>query len=237
VLGDDPGLGFFAVSVKPHTVFINGPAAFMYLVGRLQEKVRVRFDLPPKWEVGTAMEKTGDAEWSSEGYDELADHPIQLGLFERRQFKSEGTPMEAIFVSESQSFRQNLDEEARQLSELSRPAIRMMGSVPFKKFVYIVHLAVGDFSGGLEHRASTVLAVSNTSQLRLHELATHEFFHAWNVKQIRPKALGPFDYAQKVRVPGIWFSEGVTDYYAHLHAYQAGFREAEAMINMLGGAD
>ena len=234
VLGDEEGLGFFAVNVRPHTVFVNGPAAFMYPDGRLLEPIKVKFDLPEKWDVATAMDPSGNGEWKADGYDELLDHPIQLGRFERRPFTAEGVPFEAIFVSENEQYRPNMEEEARQLSQLSRPALRMMGGAPFKKYYYLVHLSIGSFSGGLEHRASTVLAVPNTSRLGLHELATHEFFHAWNVKQIRPKSLGPFDYKQKVRERDLWFSEGVTDYFAHRHSYQSGLRTADEMVQMLG---
>jgi len=234
VLGDEEGLGFFAVNVRPHTVFVNGPAAFMYPDGRLLEPVKLKFDLPENWDVATAMEPGEKGEWKADGYDELLDHPIQLGKFERRSFTAEGIPFEAIFVSENEQYRPNMDEEAKQLSQLSRPAIRMMDGAPFKKYFYLIHLSIGSFSGGLEHRSSTVLAVPNTSRLGLHELATHEFFHAWNVKQIRPKALGPFDYTKKVREKDLWFSEGVTDYYAHRHSYQSGLRSADEMVQMLG---
>lgn len=230
VLGDDPGLGFFAVSVKPHTVFINGPAAFLYAAGRLEEPVRIRFNLPAEWEVATAMDPGEGGVWTSGGYDELTDHPIQLGLFKRRKFQVEGIPFEAVFVSETQTVNADVDEEARQLAQLSRPAIKMMGGAPFKRYLYLIHLAIGDFSGGLEHRASTVLAVGNGRRLRLNELATHEFYHSWNVKQIRPKVLGPFDYTKAVRTRNLWFAEGVTDYYAHIHAYQSGIVPLSRML-------
>lgn len=233
VLGDDQGLGFFGVSVKPHTVFINGPALFMYADGRLAEKSRVRFELPPNWKVATGMDPGEAGEWVSDGYDELADHPIQLGLFERRTFVVHNIPFEAVYVSENQTYRANLEEETRQLALLSAPAIKMMGGAPFKRYVYLVHLAIGDFSGGLEHRASTVLAIPNMTRLRIMELASHEFFHVWNVKHIRPKVLGPFDYTKDVRTRNLWFSEGVTDYYAHIHAYQSGLRDAEGMLQLL----
>jgi len=229
VLGDDPGLGFFAVSVKPHTAFINGSAAFMYPVDRLLEPVTVRFGLPQGWEVATAMDSAEPGVWTAGGYDELLDHPIQLGVFERRKFDVEGYPFEAVFVGDER-IAPNPDEEARLLAQLSRPAIRMMRGAPFKRYLYLIHLSIGDFSGGLEHRASTVLAVPNSAKLRLNELATHEFYHVWNVKHIRPKVLGPFDYTQKVRTRNLWFAEGVTDYYAHIHAYQSGLRTADEML-------
>lgn len=233
VLGDDGGLGFFGVSVKPHTVFINGPALFMYPAGRLEEAIRVRFELPDKWQVATGMDSSSDGDWKSEGYDELLDHPIQLGIFQRKTFIVENIPFEAVYVSENETFRPNLEEETKQLAQLSVPAIKMMGGAPFRRYVYLIHLSIGDFSGGLEHRASTVIAVPNMGRLRLMELATHEFYHVWNVKHIRPKVLGPFDYTKDVRTRNLWFSEGVTDYYAHLHAHQSGLRDAEGMLQLL----
>jgi len=233
VLGDDGGLGFFGVSVRPHTVFINGPAAFMYPTDRLKEPVKLRFELPEKWQVATGMDSNAQGEYTSDGYDELLDHPVQLGLFERRTFVVQNIPFEAVYVSENQTFRANLDEETRQLKLLSEPAIKMMGGAPFKRYVYLIHLSIGDFSGGLEHRASTVIAIPNMTRLRIMELATHEFYHVWNIKHIRHRALGPFNYTQAVRTRSLWFSEGVTDYYAHLHAHQSGLRDAAGMIQLL----
>ncbi|HZH98956.1 MAG TPA: hypothetical protein VEX38_08290, partial [Fimbriimonadaceae bacterium] len=91
-----------------------------------------------------------------------------------------------------------------------------------------------DFAGGLEHRASTVLAIANMPQLHIDDLAAHEFFHTWNVKHIRPKQLGPFDYTTKVRTGNLWFAEGVTDYYAKLHTYQSGLQNQNWLLRSLG---
>lgn len=88
--------------------------------------------------------------------------------------------------------------------------------------------------GGLEHRGSTTIAMPNTSDLDLTTLAAHEFFHTWNVKNIRPKVLGPFDYTQKVRTGNLWFAEGVTDYYANLNAYRSGLRDVAWLYRTLG---
>ena len=233
VLGDDAGLGFFAVNVHPHTAFINGPAAFMYVPTRLEDDAKVSFQLPAGWQVATAMDRTGDA-YSAANYDELVDHPIQVGVFERRKFTVQGIPFEALFVSPNGKYNARLDDEAKKLEALSQPALRMMGGAAFPRYLYLVHLATGNFSGGLEHRSSTVLAVGNDSELHLDDLATHEFFHAWNVKQIRPKVLGPFDYSKPVFTKNLWFAEGVTDYYAKLHAFQAGIWTEDELLGSLG---
>ena len=193
VLGDDPGLGFFGVNVVSHTAFINGPAGFVFVPNRKSEACRVRFTLPDKWEIATGMQGNNADGFLSGDYDELIDHPFQLGTFEKRQFTLRDIPFEVIFVSPTGQFQCDFDQETAWLKMLSEPAIEMMGGAPFKRYVYILHLAVGNFGGGLEHRASTVINITNSKVLALGDLAAHEFFHSWNVKQIRPIELGPFD--------------------------------------------
>jgi len=96
-------------------------------------------------------------------------------------------------------------------------------------------LEIGNFSGGLEHRACNVQAVANSTELHLDDLAAHEYFHAWNVKQIRPLILGPFDYTQPQRTGNLWFAEGVTDYYSKLHTYQSGLQNEDWLKSQLLG--
>lgn len=232
VLGNDPGLGFFRAHLRSTSGFINGPSTFMYASNHMLEPHRVRFNLPPDWDIATAMTSPRAGIYESDGYDEFVDHPIQLGKFVRRKFEVINIPFEAIFVADG-ALRCDPDEETERLKQASIPAIKMMGSAPFKRYLYIIHLEIGDFNGGLEHRASNVVAVANVNSLRLDSLATHEFFHAWNVKQIRPDMLGPFDYSKEQRNPNIWFSEGVTDYYAYIHAYQAGFLTRSQLLDQL----
>ncbi|MFY9235356.1 MAG: hypothetical protein WAO58_12965 [Fimbriimonadaceae bacterium] len=235
VLGDDGGLGFFGVSVKNHTTFINGPSAFVYPVGRLLEPTFLKLNLPSDWKVATGMMLGKDGWYEAGGYDELIDHPLQLGIFETRRFNVEGVPFEAVFVAPTPAgHRANLDDEAERLRKLSIPAMKLFGGIPAKKYVYLIHLASGDFGGGLEHRASTVMSVENTKQLGIDTLATHEFFHTWNVKQQRPAVLGPFDYTQPVRTKNLWFAEGVTDYYANITAYRGGLMSQEELLRTLG---
>ena len=235
VLADDKGLGFFWAHLRADSGFVNGPSTFMWADGRKEEDVTLRIRNPEGWDVATGMDPVGPPaegvpeNFKAKDYDELIDHPIQLGKFVRKTFTVEGIPFEAVWVSGLAPLQADLDAETERLRLGSIPAIKMMRGASFKRYVYIVHLEIGDFSGGLEHRASNVIAVPNLKTIRLDDLATHEYFHAWNVKQIRPKALGPFDYTTKVRTANLWFSEGVTDYYAKLHSHQAGL-EAESYV-------
>jgi predicted metalloprotease with PDZ domain len=232
VQGDDQGLGFFGVHIGPKNGFVNGPAAFMYVDGRLTEACTLKIENPEGWDVATAMDFR-DKGYSAPGYDEFIDHPIELGQFKRVPFKAGGASFEAIFSAPDGKIPDRAGE-VEELRALSEPAIKMFGGTPFKKYLYIVHLAVGSFGGGLEHRASTVLAVPNSDPVELGSLAAHEFFHAWNVKHIRPVGLGPFDYANKVRTKDLWFVEGVTDYYAQLHTYEAGIYGEPELLSALG---
>jgi predicted metalloprotease with PDZ domain len=234
VKGDDGGLGFFGVTIKPNNGFINGPAAFMYPEGRLNEKIELRMQLPQGWSSATAMNLTPQGYFSAENYDEFIDHPIELGKFQRRTFRVEGYDFEAVYSSPNGKYP-NLDESAKELADLSAPAIKMFGGAPFKRYVYIIHLANGDFNGGLEHRASTLIQVpAFGDKFYLGSLASHEFFHTWNVKNIRPKVLGPFDYTTQVRTGNLWFAEGVTDYYAQLHTHLAGRMTEQELLHTLG---
>lgn len=231
IMGNDSGLGFFRSHLRQDIGFINGPSAFMFAENHMTEPVKATFNLPPDWDIATAMDTDGKGTYTAAGYDEFVDHPIQLGHFVRRKFNIGSIPYEVIWVGEN--IKCNVDEETERLKRGSLPALKMFGGSSFKKYIYFVHLEVGDFNGGLEHRASNVIAVANTETIHLDNLATHEYFHAWNVKQIRPIILGPFDYTKEQRSPNIWFSEGVTDYYAQLHAYQAGFFTRSQLLDEL----
>ncbi len=232
IVGSDSGLGFFRSHLRQNIGFINGASAFMYADGHMTEPVKASFDLPPDWDIATAMDTDGKGTFTAGGYDEFIDNPIQMGAFTRKKFMVGTVPYEVIWVGDP-SIRCNIDEETERLRRGSIPAMKMFGGSSFKKYLYIVHLEVGDFNGGLEHRACNVIAVANSETIHLDDLATHEYFHAWNVKQIRPVLLGPFDYTKEQRCPNIWFSEGVTDYYAQLHAYQAGFFSRSQLLEVL----
>lgn len=230
VRGDDAGLGFFGVRVDPSRTFVNGPAAFLYVEGRAEEPVRVRLDLPDGWDVATSLEADEEGWYRAESYDELIDSPFQLGEFERHRFRVGLTPFEAVFVSRRGTFRADLDHETRVLERVSREVVRLFGPPPFERYVFILHLAVGDFAGGLEHRSGTVLALPDRRPLDSAHLAAHELLHVWNGKHLRPRALGPFDYRGPNRTRDLWFVEGVTDYLAYLVTYRAGFLDRRALL-------
>jgi predicted metalloprotease with PDZ domain len=235
VLGNDPGLGFFGTNVLAQTAFVNGASAFMFVDGRLTEPTNLQVKVPEGWKVATAADPTEDGGFKAGGYDELIDHPIQMGHFEVRKFVQGGIPFQVVFVSKDQQYRPDMDAETERLKAIALPALKLFGGAQFKRYIFFIHLAVGNFNGGLEHRACNVQAIANTRPLNIDDLAAHEYFHAWNVKQIRPKVLGPFDYTREQRTGNLWFSEGVTDYYAKITTYRSGLQDLKWLLNDLSG--
>ena len=201
----------------------------MYVDDRKTEDIDLKIQNPTGWDVATAMDASAEGGFKAGGYDEFIDHPIQLGIFQKKSFEVNGIPFEVIFVSPKNKPNCDMDAETERLRKVSEPALKMFGGSGFKRYLYIIHLEIGSFNGGLEHRACNVQAVANSPELHLDDLAAHEYFHAWNVKQIRPKILGPFDYTQPQRTANLWFAEGVTDYYSKLHTYQSGL-QSEAWL-------
>jgi predicted metalloprotease with PDZ domain len=228
--GNDEGLGFFGTEVDLNDGFVNGASAFMYADGRLTEPVELKISPPPGWDLATPLDADASGAFAAGGYDELIDSPIQVGRFIRKSFTAVGIPYQVIYVAPDGRPRTNVDAETARFAKLVAPAVKMFGSAPFKHYTFFIHLAPGSFSGGLEHRACTVINLQNTNPLDVDDLITHEYFHAWNVKNIRPAVLGPFDYTKEVRTDNLWFAEGVTDYYAKLDAYQSGLENVSYLF-------
>ncbi|MDW8290482.1 MAG: PDZ domain-containing protein [Armatimonadota bacterium] len=250
VLARDEGMGFFGVAMGAHHAFINGAAAFVYEMDSKQAPHTLRFQLPTGWQVATSMDFLARSEqrpfgdvrdtFTAPNYDELIDHPIQMGRFEVRDFRARGVPMRVVFAAERGDVQVSMDRVVRDLQRIANAGIDLFGGAPFDRYLFLVHLIDRGFAGGLEHLYSTVLNVPNRSDANFNALAAHEFFHAWNVKRIRPKVLGPFDYTQPVRTRALWWCEGVTDYYTAVLLLRAGliddrdfWREMEREIQTL----
>ena len=114
----------------------------------------------------------------------------------------------------------------------------MFGGFPFDRYLFIIHCLTAR-GGGLEHAASCTLDIAglgfedDKAYQRFEELAAHEFFHAWNVKRIRDRVLGPFDYRQENHSRLLWFHEGFTEYMESIVLLRAGLLDAETYIDDL----
>ncbi len=178
---------------------------------------------PAPQSVQPAAEPT---KFTARSYDEMIDCPLQIGQFADTEFTTDGVPFRIVIAGHSSVDKPRL---ASVVSRIVHAGIALFGAAPFRRYVFFYHVGGGGFSGGLEHRSSTVIHLNESLGDGRGEgfqtVTAHEFFHAWNVKRLRPAGLGPFDYTQPVRTTSLWWAEGVTDYYAQLLLVRAGLRD------------
>ncbi|AOP36444.1 peptidase [Leptospira tipperaryensis] len=153
---------------------------------------------------------------SAASLDEWMDSPILLSGRSAIPFVSGGCEHEIVLEGElSKSVQKNL---IRDLQKITEEQIRSLGGAPNSRYLFVLILSEGAY-GGLEHLNSSVnmydplKALTKDGYLKLLELLSHEYFHLWNVKRIRPIALGPFDYQKPNLTRELWIAEGITSFY------------------------
>jgi predicted metalloprotease with PDZ domain len=207
-----------------------------------------------RWRVATTLDRDGAAPWGfgtyrAANYDELVDHPVEMSAFRHVAFEAGGATHD-VTVSGRATF--DAERLARDLARICQwqcdffegaPGSR----APFDRYLFQV-TAVGDGYGGLEHRASTSLLCSRrdlpasgveriTDDYRgFLGLASHEYFHSWNVKRIKPAAFVPYDLGREAYTRQLWAFEGVTSYYDDLALVRSGVIDAASYLELLGRA-
>ena len=217
--------------------YVNGTSVFMYVednknnAGELLIKPHESFK-----KISTALTKEGNNRFSFEDYDELGDSPIEIGNHELFSFEAAGVNHTVAMYGEGNYDIPTLQKD---MAKTIEAATAVFGENPNKEYLFIIHnLTVG--SGGLEHKASTTLQVNRWTYgeddyLGFLSLVAHEYFHLWNVKRIRPKALGPFDYDNENYTDLLWVMEGFTSYYDELLLRRAGFYSEDDYMGKLFG--
>lgn len=157
-------------------------------------------------------------------YDIVVDSPIEIGNHFVSSFEHQGSVVEVAIAHRGNFNPEWLGERIKTIVETEA---RIFGGLPFDRYVFIIHLFPGMRGGGLEHARSSVNAMDSwgdTTKLhRLLSLLVHEFLHVWNVKRIRPRELGPFDYNRENYTRMLWLVEGATSYYDDHLTYRCGF--------------
>lgn len=208
----------------------NGANLFFYVDGRKAEPQELRFDVPRGWKVSVALPSRRGV-FSAADYDELVDSPFECGTHRTFEFAVRGVPHTLALWGRGNEDPVRL---AKDLKRLVNEAAALFGGLPYERYLFVVHLSAGA-RGGLEHRSSQSVAF-DPHAFRPEKayrdallLFSHELFHAWNVKRIRPEAFGPFDYASEVYTADLWALEGLTSYYEALLLVRAGLlTEAQA---------
>jgi len=175
----------------------------------------------------------GPHRYRAPDFDTLADSPIVIGNPAVHEFTVDGK--KHYLVNEGEGGVFDGARAAKDLEAIVREYRRMWGFLPYEKYLFLNLLT--EAGGGLEHKNSTVLMTSRwttrtrRSYVNWLDLASHEFFHAWNVKRLRPVELGPFDYENEVHTKNLWIAEGVTEYYGALTVHRAGLMTREEYLD------
>lgn len=233
--------------------FFNGTSVFLRAEG--QEQVMHNLTLEPSpadacigWQVATSLkpvnvDENGFGLYESPNYDDLIDHPVEMGRFERVSFMAAGLEHELVLTGR---YHTDIDRIVKDLTVICEYQIRFFGepSPVEGKYVFLV-MVVGEGYGGLEHRASTALLVSRDDlpvpgedsltekYVQFLGLCSHEYFHTWNVKRIKPAVFVPYELHSESYTELLWFFEGMTSYYDDLLLVRCGLVPQETYLTLL----
>lgn len=233
--------------------YFNGACVFLEVLG--QSDVPCRVDIRPPangigadWKVATGMPREDTESWGygiyrAESYDEFIDYPVEMGNLAIQRFDVRGTPH---FIAFYGRINTDIERICGDLAKICDHHIRFFGeTAPFDNYLFLVTV-VGNGYGGLEHRNSTSLLCSRgdlpapgeekiSDQYRMFlGLCSHEYFHAWNVKRIKPEAYVPYDLSKENYTRQLWWFEGVTSYYDDLALVRTGLIDNDSYLELLG---
>jgi predicted metalloprotease with PDZ domain len=236
--------------------FFNGTSVFLQAHGK-QHLPHVVDIQPPedeayaKWRIATSLPELKARRhrfgtYIVQDYDELIDHPVEMGEFVLVKFEAHGVPHEMAITGRVPNL--DTDRLANDLQRICEHQIALFEPrskcAPMSRYVFLT-LAVGDGYGGLEHRASTALICARSDlpvqgQAAMSEgyrgflgLCSHEYFHTWNVKRIKPAVFAPYDLAQENYTRLLWLFEGFTSYYDDLTLVRSGLIDRTMYLGLL----
>ncbi|HYB97180.1 MAG TPA: PDZ domain-containing protein, partial [Vicinamibacterales bacterium] len=224
--------------VESAFAMLNGAPTFLTLVERAARPHEVRIELPAAWKkVETALEPVSGSPntFRAPDFDTIVDSPIIIGNPVTREFTVDGKRHVVVFEGDTALI--DADKVVADVQKIVNAGKATMGALPYPHYHFMT--MVTESSGALEHKNS-YLGMTNRFATRtrgpyMSFLATlaHEYFHAWNVKRLRPVELGPFDYENENYVKTLWVAEGFTDYYADLLPKRAGIATREEFLDSL----
>lgn len=233
----------FEVSVRTSFIddthaFLSPTGIFMYVDKQISRPAEVQVIPHPSWsKVSTGLEPIEGKEFAyhAADFDVLFDSPIEVGNQDTFEFTAAGIPHEVAMYGGGNYDKEKLKAD---MAKIVESATSIYGENPNKRYVFIVHNYLSG-GGGLEHSNSTVLGASrfNYATERGYKgflgLVAHEYFHLWNIKRLRPVALGPFNYDEENYTTNLWIAEGFTAYYDNLLVRRGGFYTEGEYLKML----
>ncbi|MES2148364.1 MAG: PDZ domain-containing protein [Pseudomonadota bacterium] len=242
--------------------FFNGTSVFLRVLGQEDTAHELEIEKPldaatKTWRIATALPELGAKRYGfgsyiAADYDELIDHPVEMGDFALASFKAHGIAHDIVITGRVPRLDMaRLQTDLKAICEAQIAFFEPRSKrAPVERYVFLT-MAVGDGYGGLEHRASTALicaradlpttssaktAEASDGYIKFLGLCSHEYFHTWNVKRIKPAAFAPYDLQAETYTPLLWLFEGFTSYYDDLMLKRAGLIDEPAYLKLLGKA-
>jgi predicted metalloprotease with PDZ domain len=234
--------------------FFNGTSLFLMPHGFENEASTIKI-LSPKdkkysdWKVATSLTSTninqsGFGTYQAQDYDNLIDHPVEIGTHSEFKFTVENTPHKMVLTGIHRADEKRL---AQDLTKICQTHCTMFGDLPKLNEYVFLSMVTGDGYGGLEHRSSTSLMCSRDDlPLTAHPidpdekyrnflgLCSHEYFHTWNIKRIKPEAFLPYDLSTETYTKQLWAFEGITSYYDELALVRSGVISLNSYLELIG---
>jgi len=215
-----------------------GAASFLYLESQPGRPFKVAFqDWPEDWRVATALPEAGDGYLAAD-HDTLVDSPFELGRFRLHSFQQSGCEFRLAVTGDHPGDEQRILAGAQAIAAV---CAGIFGGFPFSRYLFLLTFSPR-LRGGLEHRDCTSL-LADPQQLEkadgyrdLFTLMAHEFFHVWNVKRMRDRPLGPFNYLAENPTRLLWFHEGFTSFMQYSIVLQAGLAPWSWVAKRLAGS-
>jgi predicted metalloprotease with PDZ domain len=219
--------------------FFGGPSVWMYQTDGKDRPIHLTVQPPENWKIATGMHRESPADFSAPNYDTFADCPFEISAaYQETSFQVLGTTYHVIVhdvvnQADFTKFVADLQKIVGTIVPIFASVTGTPQAAPFQDYWFLYHIWPHT-GGGLEHLNSTQIDLGSPfddagTQGPYHNfydsklsVSAHEFFHAWNVKRLRPRPLGPFDYTREVHTPSLWISEGLTSYYGDLTLARAG---------------
>ena len=239
--------------------FFNGTSVCLRVEGHEAEPHALAVvGLPVGWDVATSLEPragAGQHEFLAADYDALVDHPFELGRLWRARFEVAGVPHEFVVAGALPDFDgERLVADTERICEAGIRFWHGSGRPPFDRYLFLLN-ALEDGRGGLEHRSSTALVAArrdlpgraaadatraaagrsepSDGYVGVLGLIAHEYFHAWNVKRLRPRDFATFDYGRENYTELLWFFEGFTSYYDEIMLLRSRLIDAPRYLKLL----
>lgn len=216
-------------------LYINPIHCCMYISGRENEKCEVSLNVPSTWKVATGMNQTGPDQFETTDYHQLVDCPfIASPNMQHGEYVVDNIPFHIWIQGDCKPDWLRIIKDFEAFTEVQ---LRTMKTFPAKEFHFLVQILPFPFYHGVEHTNSTVLAMGPGYHMMKPELyndfmgvASHELFHVWNVKTIRPAEMLPYDYTKENYAETGYVYEGVTTYYGDLFLARSGYFTLEGLL-------